>query len=112
MPAATPFCIQLVDCVAQSLADESAYDRAEANSQVKGWLSRGDALPVTWLVCNKAPDSFSDCSGGALRVVKTTPAGSGGKSWAAICVVSDASGRLFVRGLKGTTLSSAVANSL
>ena len=112
MPAESPISVQLVDCVAQSLAEDSAYERPEANTQTKAWLARGDALAVTWGVCNKFPETFSDCSGGALRVVKTNPVGSGGKSWSAICVVSDASGRLFMRGVKGTTLSTAVSNSL
>ena len=111
MPSSVPICVQLVDCVAEAMADESAFARPEANSQLKAWLSRGDALAVTWSVGNKSPDTFSDCAGGALRVVKTTPTGTGGKSWAAICVISDAGGRLFVRGVKGTTLSSAVTNS-
>ena len=65
---------------------------AQLSAKIRDWLAMGMALPLTWSVGNACPVSFSDCLGGALRVVATSGAGSGGRTWSAICIFADAKG--------------------
>ena len=84
--------VQLVNAAAEGFCDESAtfVAGAQVSAKVRDWLAMGMALPLTWSVGNACPVSFSDCVGGALRVVATSGSGSGGRTWSAICIFSDA----------------------
>ena len=112
MPFPKP--ILLVNAAAEGFADESAtfVRGAQVSAKTRDWLASGMALPLTWSVVNGCAASFSDCPGGALKVVATGGTGSGGRTWSATCVFSDSKGRMFVRSLKGTVLSSAIEGSL
>lgn len=112
MPFPKP--ILLVNAAAEGFADESAtfVRGAQVSAKIRNWLASGMALPVTWSVVNGCAASFSDCPGGALKVVATGGTGSGGRTWSATCVFSDGKGRMFVRSLKGTVLTQAIEGFL
>ena len=86
-----PVAVQLVNAAAEGFCDESAtfMAGAQVSAKIRDWLGLGMALPLTWSVgnANACPVSFSDCVGGALQVVATSGAGSGGRiTWSAICI--------------------------